>query len=64
MKYWEIIGDNLSKAGWSWVASQALRCAARIEKLPACGGRIGASVSYAGVKAPGGAEKHNSGKET
>ena len=18
MKYWEIIGDNLSKAGWSW----------------------------------------------
>jgi len=22
MKYWEIIADNLSKAGWSWAASQ------------------------------------------
>jgi hypothetical protein len=22
MKYWEIIADNLSKAGWSWGASQ------------------------------------------
>jgi len=22
MKYWEIIADNLSKAGWSWVVSQ------------------------------------------
>jgi hypothetical protein len=21
MKYWEIIADNLSKAGWSWGAS-------------------------------------------
>jgi len=24
MKYWEIIADNLSKAGWSWAASQRL----------------------------------------
>jgi len=24
VKYWEIITDNLSKAGWSWVASQRL----------------------------------------
>src|SRR5260370_9005835 len=24
MKYWEIIADNLSKAGWSWVVSQRL----------------------------------------
>jgi hypothetical protein len=22
MKYWEIIADNLSKAGWSWAGSQ------------------------------------------
>jgi hypothetical protein len=22
MKYWEIIADNLSGAGWSWAASQ------------------------------------------
>jgi hypothetical protein len=22
VKYWEIITDNLSKAGWSWAASQ------------------------------------------
>ena len=22
MKYWELIADNLSKAGWSWVAWQ------------------------------------------
>jgi len=22
LKYWEIIADNLSKAGWSWAASQ------------------------------------------
>jgi hypothetical protein len=21
VKYWEIIADNLSKAGWSWAAS-------------------------------------------
>jgi hypothetical protein len=24
LKYWEIIADNLSKAGWSWAASQRL----------------------------------------
>jgi len=23
VKYWEMIADNLSKAGWSWAASQA-----------------------------------------
>jgi hypothetical protein len=22
MKYWEIIADNLKKAGWSWAGSQ------------------------------------------
>jgi hypothetical protein len=22
VKYWEIIADNLSKAGWSWAVSQ------------------------------------------
>jgi hypothetical protein len=22
MKYWEIIADNLSKAGWSWAAPE------------------------------------------
>jgi hypothetical protein len=22
VKYWEIIADNLSKAGWNWAASQ------------------------------------------
>jgi hypothetical protein len=22
VKYWEIIADNLSKAGWSWAASE------------------------------------------
>jgi hypothetical protein len=24
MKYWEIIADNLGKAGWSWAGSQPL----------------------------------------
>jgi hypothetical protein len=24
IKYWEIIADNLSKAGWSWAACQPL----------------------------------------
>jgi hypothetical protein len=24
VKYWEIIADNLSKAGWSWAAFQPL----------------------------------------
>jgi hypothetical protein len=24
VKYWEIIADNLSKAGWSWAALQRL----------------------------------------
>jgi hypothetical protein len=24
MNYWEIIADNLSKAGWSWAVSQRL----------------------------------------
>jgi hypothetical protein len=24
MKYWEIIADNLSKAGWSWVCVSAI----------------------------------------
>jgi hypothetical protein len=24
MKYWEIIGDNLSKAGWSWAVYRRL----------------------------------------
>jgi hypothetical protein len=29
MKYWEIIADNLSKAGWSWGCVPALDCAGR-----------------------------------
>jgi hypothetical protein len=24
MKYWEIIADNLSKAGWSWGCASAI----------------------------------------
>ena len=27
--YWEIIADNLSKAGWSWGCVSALDCAGR-----------------------------------
>jgi hypothetical protein len=26
VKYWEIIADNLSKAGWSWGCVSALDC--------------------------------------
>jgi len=26
MEYWEIIADNLSKAGWSWGCLAAMRC--------------------------------------
>ena len=26
MKYWEIIADNLSKAGWSWGCVSAVDC--------------------------------------
>jgi hypothetical protein len=29
MKYWEIIADNLSKAGWSWGCVSALDSNAR-----------------------------------
>jgi hypothetical protein len=29
VKYWEIIGDNLSKAGWSWGCVSALDSAGR-----------------------------------
>ena len=28
-RYWEIIADNLSKAGWSWGCVSALDCNAR-----------------------------------
>jgi hypothetical protein len=28
-KYWEIIADNLSKAGWSWGWVSALNCEGR-----------------------------------
>jgi len=26
VKYWEIIADNLSKAGWSWGCVSAVDC--------------------------------------
>ena len=29
MKYWEIIADNLSKAGWSWGCVSAVDCNGR-----------------------------------
>jgi hypothetical protein len=29
VKYWEIIADNLSKAGWSWGCVSALDCEGR-----------------------------------
>ena len=29
MKYWEIIADNLSKAGWSWGYVAAIDCEGR-----------------------------------
>ena len=29
MKYWEIIADNLSKAGWSWGIVSAIDCEGR-----------------------------------
>jgi hypothetical protein len=29
MKYWEIIADNLSKAGWSWGCVSAIECNGR-----------------------------------
>ena len=29
MKYWEIITDNLKKAGWSWGCVSALACEGR-----------------------------------
>jgi len=29
MKYWEIIADNLSKAGWSWGCVLAVDCRGR-----------------------------------
>jgi hypothetical protein len=30
MKYWEIIADNLSKAGWSWGCVSAMDASGRI----------------------------------
>jgi hypothetical protein len=29
VKYWEIIADNLSKAGWSWGCVSAVDCSGR-----------------------------------
>src|SRR6266446_2544581 len=29
VKYWEIIADNLSKAGWSWCCVSAVDCEGR-----------------------------------
>jgi hypothetical protein len=29
VKYWEIITDNLSKAGWCWVCVSAIDCEGR-----------------------------------
>ena len=29
MKYWEIIADNLSKAGWSWGCVSTVDCCRR-----------------------------------
>ena len=29
MKYWEIIADNLKKAGWSWGCVSAVDCKGR-----------------------------------
>jgi hypothetical protein len=29
VKYWEIIADNLSKAGWSWGCVSAVDCRGR-----------------------------------
>ena len=29
MNYWEIIADNLSKAGWSWGCVSAMHCQGR-----------------------------------
>ena len=29
MKYWELIADNLSKAGWSWGCVSAIDCEGR-----------------------------------
>jgi hypothetical protein len=33
MKYWEIIADNLSKAGWSWGWVAALDSEGRTDEL-------------------------------
>ena len=30
MKYWEIIADNLSKAGWSWGCVSTVNCEGRM----------------------------------
>ena len=32
VKYWEIIADNLSKAGWSWGCVSAIDSNARVGK--------------------------------
>jgi hypothetical protein len=38
VKYWEIIADNLSKAGWSWgcVATRVYLCAGAVPKGVLC----------------------------
>jgi len=33
MKYWEIIADNLKKAGWSWGCVSALDCEGRTIRI-------------------------------
>jgi hypothetical protein len=41
MKYWEIIADNLSKAGWSW------GCVSAIDS----NGRVGEQIDHI-IKSP------------
>jgi len=33
VKYWEIIAENLSKAGWSWGCVSALDCEGRTIRI-------------------------------
>jgi hypothetical protein len=46
MKYWEIIADNLSKAGWSW------GCVSAVDAVLSTAGRNSSDHYLVSAKAP------------
>jgi hypothetical protein len=50
VKYWEIIADKLSKAGWSWGWVSAIDSEGRTIWIVDATGRTGSALSFAQMK--------------